>query len=203
MVELRKAVLLLTLFLVLSASLNIVQFLSGLHSSSGEGKYVFSFNNAPNIKNGTLTINVKQMDWQPEKIVMKVIVDDDGGGSYLGVAFDTDGDGRCIGEPAFCLGVDNKTWNTTCYVGLSGKLEFPSVGPKPSPYHTCTFVEGVGYIFNIELPREIKLRLAYEEITLPINPPVLTHLVYFGVTEVKVGWVKTGHVSVEFMSDAL
>jgi len=187
--------LVLAAALCASVAINIVQYVIANNNGPPEERFIFSFD-APKIKNGTLTIDVT-MRWEAERLLMKVVVDDDSGGLFLGLAFDTNGDYICIGEPAFGLTVNNLArWGAAAFVVGSGDLGGAWVSPRISPFHNCTFTEGVGYTFDIALPRTNMPKFVPSEPEMVLNPPVLIHLVYKSLDPSKP--LSTGFVWVEF-----
>jgi len=191
--------LILAAALCTSVAINIVQYVIAHNNGPPEERFIFSFD-APKVKNGTLTMDVT-MRWEAERLLMKVVVDDDGGGLYLGIAFDTNGDYTCTGEPAFGLTVNNLVrWGYAAFVLPHGDLGFASIIPSPSLFHNCTFSEGVGYTFDIALPRTFTVKYATWEKEVALNPPALIHLVYKALwdEEVHPGYSPTSFVWVEF-----
>jgi len=78
---------------------------------------------------------------------------------FLGIAFDTNEDGKIANEGIGILYADNTTIS-----GLlleDGTIALPLLSPTPSSYHTCVFEAGIGYTFNVSLPLSMQRDLVY------------------------------------------
>lgn len=174
----------LTLVAALCASLalNGVQYVQSGNQNPSQERFIFSFN-APYIRNGTLIIDVT-MDWQPEMLFMNVVVNDDiYYGGYLGISFNK--------QRTFCLYSDNTAlWSPDAFVCENGMLSGPEIKPYSSPFHNCTFTEGVGYTYDIKFPRE----------EVVFSQPVMIHLVYWDTLATHYTTIANSFVWVEFQA---
>ncbi len=99
-------------------------------------------------------------NWKTENLSIKVTVnDDDYGNDRLGLFFDRNHDGVLAWnstptEYGYCLGY----WNSShkyAQIAKTGAVITPKCAPDyPSPYHTCTYKENVGYTFNVSIPKK-------------------------------------------------
>lgn len=151
------AVPVLIVCLVASLSFNAYQFLN----CDGENSMTKTFTRQCKSyirPDGIVQINAT-FDWSGSNLTMTIKVNDnDSIADYIGLVFDTDKDGNLFEEVAYLLDSYNQTPpcpETNHLEDWGGIYTLPILlHPDPSPWHTCTFTEGEGYTFNIEIPKD-------------------------------------------------
>jgi len=157
MSKIKMAGLVLTVCLVASLSFNVYQFLNCDGETSMTKTFTRQHKNYIRL-DGIVQINAT-FDWSGSNLAMTIKVkDNDSIADYIGLVFDTSKDGNLFNDYAYLLGSYNDTpprpetnhledWGG---IGTSAVI----LHPLPSPWHTCTFTEGEGYTFNIEIPKD-------------------------------------------------
>ena len=163
----------LAVCLVASLSFNAYQFLN----CDGETSVTKTFTRQHKTyirPDGIVQINAT-FDWSGSNLTMTIKVNDDDffWADYIGLVFDTDKDGNLFEEVAYLLDAGNMTSPLPSGNRLEdwgGIYEIPvQLHPDPSPWHTCTFTEGEGYTFNIEIPKD----------KINFTQRMLTHVCYW------------------------
>jgi hypothetical protein len=168
----RRFIIATFLFIVLcvSVGLGVYQSLQGHGGAapdSGVKTFVFYWlPGAQDIINGTLSINVT-VSWNEENLTLSVTVNDkhykypwQGG---VGLVFGSYKNNSARWPIAW-------NWNRTMdflsdgYIYVypkvdmneeTGDFHYARVSPDPSQFHKCRYEGGIGYIYDISLPREI------------------------------------------------
>lgn len=110
------------------------------------------------IVDGTLRIELT-FEWQNESlnIIAKINDDEYNAGDLLGFAFDIDGHGWIDCFAACNLTTEERLimlrWNSYYNAYTIGDILKTDGYFIKSPYHNCTFTEGVGYTYNITIPK--------------------------------------------------
>jgi len=142
----------LAVCLVVSVAAGYVYF-----SRSSVKSFVLEWSAAEQeIVNGTLRMEFT-FEWQNESLSITVKINDD---EYdmqdmLGFVFDRNGNGTIDlyhKDTPYVFTANNWTWYNVA-LRFDGCLVLPKDLPLPSPYHTCVFIEGTGYLFNISIPK--------------------------------------------------
>jgi hypothetical protein len=111
------------------------------------------------IINGTLRIEVTT-SWNTENFTLIAKVNDkkyEYVWAFLGLVFGSYNGTQilwnCSGLALLC---NNYYYSGDKLVFLhTGDFGFALCPPDPSPYHKCTYAEGIGYVFNVSIPRGI------------------------------------------------
>jgi hypothetical protein len=109
------------------------------------------------ITNETLRLELA-VEWGEETLdIVATINDDDYGDDSLGLAFDRNGNGVIdigMSDKPYPLSVYNYTTYHDNEICKDGRIYCGiEIIPSTSTYHSCTFMEGVGYKFNIRIPK--------------------------------------------------
>lgn len=171
-----KILTILPIALSILLGFGVYQFFyaSSLHApESVIRSYVFYLHN-DYIRNGTSVRIEILFDWQAENLSTTVTVNDDeyNEWDYVGLVFDVNKNGKIDygydDEP--CIVHANNLTRTRKGVFLQehGLLNWVMIDPMPSSFHTCTFVEGIGYTFKICLPRQV----------IGVEPPMPMHICF-------------------------
>jgi hypothetical protein len=113
------------------------------------------------IVNGTLRINLTTF-WTAENLTLIVNVNDKKypyTRAFAGLVFGSYENGSIIWNYENTLALwDNGFYHSYPRVAMnlfSGDFGFAQIAPVPSPYHNCTYIDDMGYVYNITLPKEI------------------------------------------------
>jgi len=124
------------------------------------------------IINGTLRLNITFESTNNSANIVATINDDDYNGyDFLGLVFDLNGNGFIdVGglDYPYMLFASNRTYYRNHGVVLTkdGTIWTPiELAPMKSFQHNCTFIEGIGYTFNIRLSKSefslVKANMVY------------------------------------------